>query len=64
MTKVTSTHTNKNIVVVSHGTVMSLFVSRHNPIEAFTFWQKLEMPAYLVLSTPHYKLLDVVVAVS
>lgn len=64
LTKVTSQHPNQNIVVVSHGTVMSLFVSRFNPIESFSFWRKLEMPAYVVLSTPHYKLLEVVEAVS
>ena len=63
LAKVTSKHPDQNIAVVSHGTVMSLFVSRTNPIEAFQLWRKLDMPAFVVLSTPQYELLQLVEAV-
>jgi broad specificity phosphatase PhoE len=33
-----------NLVVVSHGTVISLFVAAHNGINAFAFWMGLAMP--------------------
>jgi broad specificity phosphatase PhoE len=35
--------------VVTHGTVLSLLVSRHNPIEPFALWDALKLPSYVVL---------------
>lgn len=64
LAKVETRHPNQNIVVVSHGTVMSLFVSRFNPIDAFSFWQKLDMPALVVLSLPQYQLITAVETVT
>ncbi len=49
-----------NLAVVSHGTVMTLFVSRANGLDAFSFWASLGLPAYAVLSLPRFRLLEVV----
>ena len=46
--------------VVSHATVMSLFVAHHNNLDAYTFWQGLNMPSLVVLSLPSFELRDVV----
>jgi broad specificity phosphatase PhoE len=36
-------------VVVSHGTVISLLVSAHNSIDAFTLWKTLKCPSFVRL---------------
>ena len=53
-------HPNKNIVVVSHGTVITLFVEKFNGLEAFSFWRKLDLPSFVVLSLPQHKLVKTV----
>ena len=49
-----------NIVVIAHGTVITLFVSRLFELEAFTFWERLGMPSFVVLSLPQWELVTVV----
>lgn len=45
------------VAVVSHGTVISLFIARHNPtIDALAFWQDLAMPDCYELSRPDFHL--------
>ena len=53
-------HPNKNIVVVAHRTVITLFVERFNDVEAFSFWKKLGLPSFVLLSLPHHKLVKTV----
>ena len=48
----------ENIAVVSHGTVISLFVSKYNQIEPFHFWQSLTMPSIVRLSKHAYKVIE------
>lgn len=44
-------HVGDHIAVVTHGTVLSLFVARHNPsLEAFRLWMESTMPDCYVLS--------------
>jgi broad specificity phosphatase PhoE len=48
---------NKNIIIATHGTVMTLFITAHNPaIAPIPFWQQLKIPDYLVLTQPHFAL--------
>ncbi|MBO0779206.1 MAG: histidine phosphatase family protein [Ktedonobacteraceae bacterium] len=49
-------HQAGDIVVVTHGTVMTLFVVFHGQAEAFTFWWSLSMPKAIVLTLPDYRL--------
>lgn len=43
----------KTIVVVTHGTVLSLFVKQHNPeIDLLAFWRGLKLPDIVVLRRP------------
>ncbi|HEY1709644.1 MAG TPA: histidine phosphatase family protein [Rhizomicrobium sp.] len=39
----------RDVAVVTHGTVLTLFVSRHNAIDPFAFWGGLSTPSYVVL---------------
>lgn len=45
-------YTDKNIALVTHGTVLTLFVSRLVGVEPFAFWKDLELPSWVVLSHP------------
>lgn len=43
-------------IVVTHGTVMSLFVSRSNGLQPFPLWQRLGLPSFVVLALPTMQL--------
>ena len=45
------------IVVVTHGTVLSLFVSRLTGIHAFSLWKELGLPAYIAVDVPSKSLI-------
>ena len=47
----------KNVAIVTHGTVLSLFASQHTGQENFTFWRNLGLPAFMAFSYPEMKLL-------
>jgi broad specificity phosphatase PhoE len=42
----------QTVAIVSHGTVMSLFMARATGLEPFPFWWRLGLPAFVVLSLP------------
>ncbi len=50
----------QNVAVVTHGTVMTLFVARVAGLEPFPFWKRLGLPAFVVLSWPGLGLLSVI----
>lgn len=47
----------RNLVVISHGTVIALFVAAHNAIDAFGFWRALDCGGIAVLDLPSLRLL-------
>ncbi len=47
----------KNVAVVSHGTVITLFVSHLLSLEPFELWSSLSLPSFLVLDVPSKVLL-------
>lgn len=49
----------QTIAVVTHGTVMTLFVAHVAGVEPFSFWCGLGLPAFVVLSWPGFELLNV-----
>ncbi len=58
--RVMERHPDQNVAVVSHGTVMTLFVARAVGLDPFPFWKRLGLPAFVVLSRPQLDLLAVV----
>jgi broad specificity phosphatase PhoE len=52
-------HAAGNVAIVAHGTVMSLFIARYNQVDAAQFWQRLGMPAAVVLAAPGFKILEI-----
>jgi broad specificity phosphatase PhoE len=49
-----------NLAIVSHGTVLTLFVARANGLDPVPFWKGLGLPAFAVLSLPEFGLREVV----
>lgn len=49
--------------LVTHGTVLALFVARANSLDALRFWRTLGMPAFVVLGLPKFDILSKVVNV-
>lgn len=45
-------HPDGSIAIVSHGTVITLFVSACTGVEPFRFWQRLGLPSFVVLALP------------
>lgn len=41
-----------NMALVTHGTVLSLFMSRTSTLEPFSTWKRLGLPSLIVLSRP------------
>jgi len=54
----------QNPVIVAHGTVITLFVAKYNPIEPYPFWLRLGLPSFVTLEYPSFKLKSVVERVS
>lgn len=55
----TAAHPDGDIAIVTHATVLTLFVSRLAGVEPFAFWSRLGMPAVVWLALPDYRLVDV-----
>ena len=49
-----------DLIVVAHGTVITLFVAAHVDIAPFAFWQRLDLPSFVVLTVPDLRLLETV----
>ncbi len=51
-------HPDGDIAIVTHGTVMSLFVAAHSIIKPMDFWWHLHLPAWVIFTVPDFTLLD------
>ena len=46
------------VVVVAHGTVISLFAADRSGVDGFALWKRLGMPSYIVLRRPDFRPLE------
>ena len=49
-------NTERDVIVVSHGTVIALFAAAHAGVDAFDFWGQLDMPCAVTFTLPHLTL--------
>lgn len=49
-------HPGETLALVSGATVMSLFIARHNDLDAYRFWRTVAMPEAFVLELPDFTL--------
>jgi broad specificity phosphatase PhoE len=54
----------QSVVIFTHGTVITLFVSRATGIAPYTLWERLALPSYIVLSWPALELLELLVRIN
>jgi broad specificity phosphatase PhoE len=54
----------RNLVAISHGTVISLLVGACNPVDAFDLWKRLQCPSFVVLDSASLALIEVVDSVA
>lgn len=45
------------LIVVTHGTVLTLFIALYNPIDPVSWWQNLRLPDFFCLSEPGFQLI-------
>ena len=50
----------RNLVIVSHGTVISLFVQKHNELNGFDLWKKLTCPSFVELGLSRFQVVRIV----
>lgn len=62
--RVLARHRAGNVAVVTHGTVLSLFVSQAAGLDPVALWLSLGLPAVVVLSLPGLELVEVVAGVA
>ncbi len=51
-------------IVVTHGTVMALYMAEVANVRPFCFWRQLGLPSFVVLSTPSMDVLSIVKCLS
>jgi broad specificity phosphatase PhoE len=61
--EVLSQHQQGTLVIVAHGTVISLYVAHQAGGDPFALWQRLGLPSFVVLTLPGHELVSVVEAV-
>jgi broad specificity phosphatase PhoE len=52
-----------DVVIVSHGTVMSLFVASRARVDASELWAVLGLPSYVSLELPNHRIVEVIAAI-
>jgi broad specificity phosphatase PhoE len=57
---VLATRPGQNVAIVSHGTVITLFVAQHAGVAPRPFWKRLGMPAIVIFSLFDLRLLEVI----
>lgn len=54
-------HTEGNVAIVSHGTVIALFLANHGAVgKPFELWRRLGLPSVAVLSLPEMQVTEIV----
>src|SRR5579875_1992687 len=47
-----------DVFVIAHGTVITLFISYYTTLAPFPLWKSLDLPSFISLSIPDYRLLE------
>ena len=60
LSRILARNGNETVAVVTHGRVLTLFVTRALGLDPFAFWKRLGLPSFVVMAWPHPRLLSVV----
>lgn len=59
-----NTYTKGNFAIVTHGTVIALFLGERVGLEPMDLWNQLELPSFIVLSVPAFQIVQIVASVA
>lgn len=51
-------HPDGDVALFTHGTVLTLFAAAHGAGDAYTFWWRLNLPAWVVFTVPDFAILE------
>ena len=57
--RLTARHPQETLIMISHGTVISLFYQSILGKDPYPLWEKLGLPAYLIFNLPEFSLTEV-----
>ena len=60
MRRLLTTYTDGDLAVVSHGTVIALYLYKQAKLNPYHIWRDLALPSYVVLSLDDFKVLETV----
>src|SRR5205085_11952286 len=60
LTGVAEQHPGGDVIVVAHGTVITLFVAAVAGVAPFPLWKRLGLPSFVVLALPGFEVLEMV----
>lgn len=59
-----NTYTKGSFAIVTHGTVIALFLGERVGLDPVELWNQLELPSFIVLSVPIFQVVQIVASVS
>jgi broad specificity phosphatase PhoE len=57
--RVMERHAQQNVAIVTHGTVLSLYIAEMTREPSFALWRKMQLPSYAVIEWPECTVRDV-----
>jgi broad specificity phosphatase PhoE len=58
MEEVLKKHPGGNIAVVSHGTVLALYLAKHLQLDGYQLWRQMGLPAYVAVEEPEMNVVE------
>lgn len=46
----------ETLAIVTHGTVLTLFLAQHNQFDSYPFWQSIQLPDFFAVHLPDFRL--------
>lgn len=56
-------HSDKNVAIVTHGTVIALFAAEHADVDPFLNWRQMGLPSFMIFERPAMTLVETVASV-
>jgi broad specificity phosphatase PhoE len=56
ITRIVGDHAIENVAVVSHGTVIALFLAKYSQRKPFELWREMGLPSFAVVDIPEFGL--------
>ncbi|HEX3357767.1 MAG TPA: histidine phosphatase family protein [Tepidisphaeraceae bacterium] len=58
LTQILTDHPEGNLALISHGTVIALFIEKHSDRNGFQIWREMSLPSFAVFDLPEMQLAE------